>query len=168
MAPTAESWGGLLFCQGDRVEIFGLTSDAGKSLNGSRGVLGQMHKDTGRFDVQIGDARAVAVKPDHLMLIEKAAKASANKALGALGPDDIVEVFGLDGAMGKSLNGRKGKVVQDENTCEEDRVTLQFCDDAGGSFTLHVRNLRRVEKSDAKKPATAAAKDLADDSNLLE
>lgn len=52
------------------VEVHSLTSEAGRAMNGSRGVVTARNQETGRFDVTLSD-KTVALKPDNLWLLQK-------------------------------------------------------------------------------------------------
>ena len=61
--PTARA----KFDEGEFVQIHGLTSEAGKALNGLQGRIGTYHADKERFDVIIdGQERTVSAKPANL------------------------------------------------------------------------------------------------------
>mmetsp|Transcript_59859 Transcript_59859/g.110845 ORF Transcript_59859/g.110845 Transcript_59859/m.110845 type:complete len:701 (+) Transcript_59859:146-2248(+) len=51
---------------GDQVEVFGLKSAAGKSLNGKTGMITKFDKEKGRFQVELGQANIQSVKPENL------------------------------------------------------------------------------------------------------
>jgi len=56
---------------GDAVEIFGLTSDAGRQLNGCKGIATRNIPETGRFEVRIKEDKRVTVKKENLRLMTK-------------------------------------------------------------------------------------------------
>lgn len=51
---------------GDQVEVFGLQSEAGKKLNGMRGVLMKFIEEKGRYEVELGLGNLQSLKPDNL------------------------------------------------------------------------------------------------------
>jgi len=63
---TKMDWAG-----GDQaqVEVFGLTSETGKAMNGLAGVITGTSPGGGRFEVKIDDDRKVSFKPDNLRLL---------------------------------------------------------------------------------------------------
>eukprot|EP00928_Gymnodinium_smaydae_P038691 TRINITY_DN26632_c0_g3_i1.p1 TRINITY_DN26632_c0_g3~~TRINITY_DN26632_c0_g3_i1.p1 ORF type:complete len:984 (-),score=235.93 TRINITY_DN26632_c0_g3_i1:370-3321(-) len=58
------------FSEGEHVEVFGLTSDAGVRLNGSNGIITRFIADKGRYEVSIGigfsSGELVSVNPKNL------------------------------------------------------------------------------------------------------
>lgn len=53
---------------GDRVEVHGLQSAAGKPLNGKTGMIIKFAEDKGRFQVELGLANVQSLKPENLRL----------------------------------------------------------------------------------------------------
>jgi len=118
---------------GDAVEIFGLSSESGKQLNGCKGVATKKIPGTGRFEVRVAADKRVTVKAENLRLIqdnsceevgnlgfgdadraaEEEQKELINQAVGKFGyePYDEVEIHGLNSEAGKELNGKTGMVV---------------------------------------------------------
>lgn len=56
---------------GDRymVEVFGLQSEAGKAMNGQRGVATAVDKEKGRIEVKLTKDKKVSLKPENLLLV---------------------------------------------------------------------------------------------------
>jgi len=131
---AVQAGGGLsAIFPGDAVEIYGLSSEAGKQLNGCRGVATKKIPGTSRFEVRVEADRRVTVKVENLRLIQQDAcgevgkmgfgdhdRAAAeekeeliNQAVGKFGyePNDLVEIHGLTSEAGKDLNGKTGMVM---------------------------------------------------------
>merc|ERR1711920_556981 len=51
---------------GDRVEVFGLQSEAGRQLNGKSGLITKFVEEKGRFQVELGMANLQSLKPENL------------------------------------------------------------------------------------------------------
>lgn len=51
---------------GERVEVFGLQSEAGRALNGKSGVITKWDEAKGRFQVELGQANLQSLKRDNL------------------------------------------------------------------------------------------------------
>lgn len=138
LATTGGSGGICTIFPGDPVEIFGLTSESGKTLNGCNGVATRRIPDTGRFEVRIGPEKRVTIKSENLRIVHNGGgKVVQNLGFGEhdrkkeieaaamFQPDDLVEVVGLDTPMGRELNGKVGTVVEDFET-PPDRVKVRF------------------------------------------
>ncbi|CAK0885170.1 unnamed protein product, partial [Prorocentrum cordatum] len=54
---------------GDRVEIFGLTSESGSKLNGREGAISEFVADKERFMVELSPSEVVSVKPANLRAV---------------------------------------------------------------------------------------------------
>eukprot|EP00933_Yihiella_yeosuensis_P038426 TRINITY_DN3235_c0_g1_i3.p1 TRINITY_DN3235_c0_g1~~TRINITY_DN3235_c0_g1_i3.p1 ORF type:complete len:368 (+),score=91.22 TRINITY_DN3235_c0_g1_i3:82-1185(+) len=67
---SAQQGNSVAFQNGQCVEIFGLSSDSGKLINGERGLLTEFIKDTGRWQVRLGAEKTVSLKPDNLKKVE--------------------------------------------------------------------------------------------------
>ncbi|CAK0906519.1 unnamed protein product [Prorocentrum cordatum] len=70
---------------GERVEVFGLQSEAGRGLNGKSGVITKWDEAKGRFQVELGQANLQSLKPDNLRRCSTSS--SAGGAGGAGGPE---------------------------------------------------------------------------------
>jgi len=79
-APVAEAvdWSALPFKAGQCVDVFGLTSAAGKALNGQKGLVTSYSRESGRFEVRLGDALK-SLKQDHLRKVEFSFAADAER-----------------------------------------------------------------------------------------
>jgi len=64
--PIDPSGGQLPYGAGDRVEIFGLTSETGQSLNGQLGSVVRFLADAGRFEVRLADSKLSHVRLENL------------------------------------------------------------------------------------------------------
>jgi len=62
---------------GDRVEIFGLESEAGSKLNGREGSITEHLEDKGRIKVQLSHEEIVSIKPANLRRISPSQKPPA-------------------------------------------------------------------------------------------
>jgi len=91
----------LPFRAGDLVEISGLSSEAGKSMNGQRGVVVRCDDERGRVEVRFD---ALGGKVQSLK--------AKNVAVVGFVPGDLVEVSGLESEAGRDLNGQKGTITQ--------------------------------------------------------
>lgn len=90
------------FAVGDRVEVLGLSSEAGQRLNGRAGSVAEVLADKGRLKIQLAAEEFVALKPDNLRRVAGA---------GELIVGDRVEITGLESESGSKLNGTVGKIV---------------------------------------------------------
>jgi len=160
LTATGGSGGICTIWPGDPVEIFGLTSESGRQLNGCHGVATKRIPETGRFEVRIGAERRATVKAENLRIVHKGGgkvvqdlgfgdhdRKKEIEAAAMFRPDDLAEVVGLDTPMGRDLNGKVGTVVEDPET-PPDRVKVRFeLGGPGGGLrhqTLKPAHLRRV------------------------
>lgn len=51
---------------GDRVEVYGLQSEAGKQMNGKSGLVTKFLQEKGRYQVELGMANLQSLKPENL------------------------------------------------------------------------------------------------------
>lgn len=136
---TSSTAGSAPIFPGDSVEIFGLNSQAGKELNGSKGVATKFLSDVGRYEVRVGVEKRVTVRPENLRLVQKDAGSVAEglgfgaadrkaecAAAASFREGDLVEVVNLDTVQARELNGKPGTVVQDYET-PPDRVKVKVC-----------------------------------------
>mmetsp|Transcript_8427 Transcript_8427/g.10981 ORF Transcript_8427/g.10981 Transcript_8427/m.10981 type:complete len:351 (+) Transcript_8427:44-1096(+) len=58
---------------GDRfmAEVFGLQSEAGRAMNGQRGIATSRNLESGRFEVKFSKDKVMSLKPDNLRLLTK-------------------------------------------------------------------------------------------------
>jgi hypothetical protein len=76
---TLYAWGAFAFvvhtarelALGDVVEVFGLTSEQGKDLNGRSGKIGSYNKEKKRYEISLGD-RVVSLKLENLRRVNSA------------------------------------------------------------------------------------------------
>jgi len=151
----------------DEVEIFGLSSEAGKELNGKTGMILNVAEGGERLEVRIvlqrnfmgkeQKTKVVNLKPGnlrkqgeetnappepmgHVDLGVDVGSAAAGGAVGPFRPGDIVEVSGLVSEAGKPLNGQHGVVV----SClvSEERAELRL---ANGLKKLKFENITKMD-----------------------
>jgi len=56
---------------GDRVEVWGLESDAGKKMNGYVGITVEFVEDKGRWKIQLPNKEMISVRPVNLQLVKR-------------------------------------------------------------------------------------------------
>eukprot|EP00411_Alexandrium_monilatum_P021036 CAMPEP_0175223464 /NCGR_PEP_ID=MMETSP0093-20121207/21347_1 /TAXON_ID=311494 /ORGANISM="Alexandrium monilatum, Strain CCMP3105" /LENGTH=370 /DNA_ID=CAMNT_0016517071 /DNA_START=42 /DNA_END=1154 /DNA_ORIENTATION=+ len=84
---------------GDCVEVSGLESESGKTLNGQKGFITSFVEEEDCYQVCFEPERRVSLKPE-------------NVERPPLGVGDSVEVCGLESESGKLLNGQRGVITQ--------------------------------------------------------
>lgn len=72
---------------GDRVEVFGLLSAAGKPLNGKTGLITKFVEEKGRFQVELGLATLQSLKPENLRQCSSSAQSDGDPFGCQLGSD---------------------------------------------------------------------------------
>lgn len=112
---------------GDVVDVSGLTSEAGRLLNGQRGVVTRCGMDQGRVEVRLPKGKVSLVKPSNLTKL--------------VAINDLVEVCDLESDSGRSLNGWKGTVTQ----YFEDTGRFEVKLPPRKLVSLRFENLRRVD-----------------------
>merc|ERR1719510_1199080 len=131
LAVEAGDAGSGAFRIGDVVEISGLTSEAGKQLNGDRGVvLSCPSPSEERAEVRLA-AGNKKLKPDNLKPLSF-----------AMGDRFMVEVCGLQSESGKQLNGQRGIAVA--RNSENGRFEIRFSKEK--TVSLKAENLKLLNK----------------------
>eukprot|EP00931_Biecheleriopsis_adriatica_P040918 TRINITY_DN23433_c0_g1_i1.p1 TRINITY_DN23433_c0_g1~~TRINITY_DN23433_c0_g1_i1.p1 ORF type:complete len:200 (+),score=33.40 TRINITY_DN23433_c0_g1_i1:112-711(+) len=133
----------LPFKPGQKVEVFGLTSDNGKLMNGKTGIVTKYLKDTGRFQLELGLANVMSLRPENLRC--PGASTDWPESL-PFKKGHTVEIFGLQSDEGKKMNGEIGIVVSYSSTKERFQVRV-------GDEVRNIKapNLKRVDFSSAVK-----------------
>lgn len=147
------------------VEIFGLESETGKTMNGKRGIIAAHLEEKGRFEVELGPGKKTSLKPCNLRRVEVKSRwkdaGAVDENTGATQSENLafklgqrVEVFGLESDGGRALNGKKGLVTK--YLAERDRFQVEL-----GLPTLQSirpQNLRAVDAAPASATGEPAAR----------
>mmetsp|Transcript_57835 Transcript_57835/g.134712 ORF Transcript_57835/g.134712 Transcript_57835/m.134712 type:complete len:370 (+) Transcript_57835:145-1254(+) len=112
---------------GDCVEVSGLESESGKSLNGQKGHITSYLEEVDSYKVCFEPERLLNLKPE-------------NVTRPPFGPLDPVEVCGLESESGKELNGRTGVIVKPVEDSGRFQVRLE---DPEKLVNLKPENLKR-------------------------
>lgn len=119
-----EAEGGDLGC-GSAVRVGGLTSEAGKELNGELGAVLRFDPERGRYEILLASGETKALKPEYLQC--------------ELSCGSAVRVTGLTSEAGQKLNGELGTVLRYDP--EKGRYEVRF--KAGdGARALRPENLQ--------------------------
>lgn len=124
-----DSWGPELL-NGTVVDVTGLSSDAGKKLNGKTGVVSKFCSEKSRYEVRFTSGDTASLKTDNLKVPE-------------LQLGDKVEIFGLESASGKQMNGEKG-TIQTYVECTS-RFQVKLSEEK--TVSLKPENLKRLPDS---------------------
>lgn len=168
------------------MEIVGLTSEAGKQLNGCNGVVTKLLQEAGRLEVRVGVDKRVTVKPENVRLVQNDPGAVAAKlgfgtadrkadcvAAAAFREGSLVEVVGIESMQGRELNGKMGTVVLDYET-PPDRVKVKVSlgnvmgNDKYRHATLKPCNLRKVTMAGLTDDQRAQLQSLQDKQEATE
>jgi len=148
------------YAPGDRVEVHGLQSEAGRTLNGSVGIVSCLDTSSGRYQVDIEGQNCRALKPENLRSAVTSDApdmgASENGLIGKFVPGDRVEVHSLQSDTGQALNGMIGVVTCADGASGRYQVHLEN----NGPRALKPENLRPISK-DSKPQDVAATEALA-------
>eukprot|EP00930_Biecheleria_cincta_P001849 TRINITY_DN102941_c0_g1_i1.p1 TRINITY_DN102941_c0_g1~~TRINITY_DN102941_c0_g1_i1.p1 ORF type:complete len:636 (-),score=74.90 TRINITY_DN102941_c0_g1_i1:58-1965(-) len=173
-----DSWGPELL-NGTVVDVTGLSSDAGKKLNGKTGVVSKFCAEKSRYEVRFTSGDTASLKIDNLTVPE-------------LQLGDKVEILGLESASGKQMNGEKGTIqTYVESTSRfqvklsaEKTVSLKpdnlkrlpdnqllnllqdLCKSYGESKQIKENRMARLSKSDVSFSDAGALKDAIDEAQM--
>eukprot|EP00930_Biecheleria_cincta_P047492 TRINITY_DN32938_c0_g1_i1.p1 TRINITY_DN32938_c0_g1~~TRINITY_DN32938_c0_g1_i1.p1 ORF type:complete len:424 (-),score=121.43 TRINITY_DN32938_c0_g1_i1:26-1273(-) len=73
------------FQAGDRVEVFGLESEAARKHNGEAGKILEFQADKGRYKIALDNKEMISVKPANLNLVERGEKRSHSSSASGSG-----------------------------------------------------------------------------------
>lgn len=181
MAVTASEAGACPLFPGDCVEIFGLASEAGKQLNGQKGVVTKLSQENGRLEVRVGVDKRVTVRPENLRTVQRdpgsvaqglgfgaADRKAECAAAGAFREGELIEVVDLDDVRARELNGKTGVVILDyETPPDRVKVKLSMGSPMGKEqfrhATLKPANLRRAHLAGLSDEQRAQMPSLQDD-----
>eukprot|EP00854_Cymbomonas_tetramitiformis_P012224 gene12224-14435_t len=132
--------------EGIRVRVEGLTSDAGRLLNGREGTVTRFLADSGRWGVRIdGQLDLKVIKPECLRSAVALDSVTSKGEPSSVYPGCRVKVDGLQSDAGRLLNGQSG--VATRFSSESDRWSVQMEHPEKASKMIKEANLQRASVS---------------------